>query len=175
MSCGWVGGWFLLTCISGHYTPFILAPVEGCWVGFWPITWAFSPISIQFMNDLGRPQGRYHDSFVLISLLKVCQEWGVKRGCTWRMLRVPDQRHVGEGHPWCHRWCFFTLRKIPWKLCVVIIIRNVSGIGGHERGYLENVEGSWSETWRKGSSLMSWMMFVYPKEDKLKVWCWYLY
>ena len=44
-------------------------------------------------DDLGRPQGRYPESFVLISLLEACQEWGVKKGGTWRMLRVPDQRY----------------------------------------------------------------------------------
>ena len=31
-------------------------------------------------GDLNLPQGRYPDSFVLISLLEVCQEWGVKKG-----------------------------------------------------------------------------------------------
>ena len=30
-----------ITRISGSYGPFILAPAEGCWVGLWPITWAF--------------------------------------------------------------------------------------------------------------------------------------
>ena len=90
------------------------------------------------------------------------------------------------------------------------------------RGYLEDVEGSWSETWRTGSSMMSrrifftprkipwnflfdiffrslsgmgvekggtWRMlrvpdrrlggqvhrWCYPREDTLKVLCWYLY
>ena len=32
------------------------------------------------MVDLILPQGRYPESFVLISLLEVCQEWGVKKG-----------------------------------------------------------------------------------------------
>ena len=51
------------------------------------------------MDDLILPQGRYTESFMLISLLEVCQEWGVKKGGTWRTLRVPDQRHGGQGHP----------------------------------------------------------------------------
>ena len=34
------------TTILGRYTPLILAPVEGCWVGLQPITWAFGPITI---------------------------------------------------------------------------------------------------------------------------------
>ena len=32
------------------------------------------------MDDLILPQGRYPESFMLISLLEVCQEWGVKKG-----------------------------------------------------------------------------------------------
>ena len=50
------------------------------------------------MDDLILPQGRYPGSFMLISLLEVCQEWGVKKGGTWRTLKVPDQRHGGHGH-----------------------------------------------------------------------------
>ena len=49
-------------------------------MGLWPITWAFGPITIQFMDDIGRPQGRYPENFVLISQLEVCQEGGVKKG-----------------------------------------------------------------------------------------------
>ena len=35
--------------------------------------------------------------------------------------------------------------------------------GGSFIPYLEDVEGSWLETWRKWSSLMSWMILVDPK------------
>ena len=31
------------------------------------------------MDDLISPQGRYPESFVLIFLLEVCYEWGVKK------------------------------------------------------------------------------------------------
>ena len=65
----------------------------------WPITWAFGPITIQFMDDIVRPQGRYPEMLMLIFLLEMCQKWGVKKGCTWRKLKVPDQRHGGYGHP----------------------------------------------------------------------------
>ena len=41
--------------------------------------------------------------------------------------------------------------------------------GGLGREYLEDVDGSWPETWMTGSFLMSWMMFFYPKEDMLEV------
>ena len=49
------------------------------------------------MNDVFLPEGRYSENFVLISQLEVCQEWGVKKGVTWRTLRVPDRRHGGQG------------------------------------------------------------------------------
>ena len=45
------------------------------------------------MNDVFLPQGRYPENFVLISLLEVCQEGGVKKGGTCRTLRVPDQQN----------------------------------------------------------------------------------
>ena len=67
------------------------------------------------------------------------------------------------GYPWCHGWCFSTLRKTPWKFSVDIFIRSLLGIGGQEEWYLEDVEGSWLETWRFGSPLTSWMIFSYPK------------
>ena len=50
-------------------------------------------------NDVFLPQGRYPDNFMLISQLEGCQEGGVKKGATWRTLRVPDRRHGGQGHP----------------------------------------------------------------------------
>ena len=42
------------------------------------------------MNDVLLPQGRYPENFMLIFQLDMCQERGVKKGCTWRTLRVPD-------------------------------------------------------------------------------------
>ena len=38
-------------------------------------------------------------SFMLISLLEGCQEWGVMKGGTWMMLMVPERRLGGKGHP----------------------------------------------------------------------------
>ena len=49
------------------------------------------------MNNVFLPQGRYPENFVLISQLEVCQEVGVKKEGTWKMLRVPDWRHGGHG------------------------------------------------------------------------------
>ena len=89
---------YIYTRISGIYGPFILDPTEGCWVGLLPITWAFGPITIQSIDDLGRLQGRYPENLMLISQLEVRQEEGVKKRGTWRTLRVPDWRHGGHGH-----------------------------------------------------------------------------
>ena len=115
-------------------------------------------------------QGRYPENFVLISLLEVRQEGGYLEDIegswpeTWRT------------ESFLTSWIiFFTPRKIPWKFRVDISIRSVSRMGGQEGGYLEDVNGSWPETWRSGSSLTSWMMMFDPKEDTLKVSCWYLY
>ena len=96
---------------------------------------------------------------------------GVKKGGTWKTVKF--QTHGGQGHSWHHEWCFFTLRKVHWKFHVDILIRSVSGRGVKKGGYLEDIEGSWLETWRTGSFLTSWMMFFYPMEDTLKISCWY--
>ena len=50
------------------------------------------------MNDVCLPQGIYPENFMLISQVEVCQEGGVKKGGTWRTLRVPDRRHGVQGH-----------------------------------------------------------------------------
>ena len=47
----------------------------------------------------------------------------------------------------------------------------MSGLGGQEGGYLEDFERSRLETLRTGSSLISWINMVDPKEDTLKVSC----
>ena len=44
------------------------------------------------IDDHVQPQGRYPVSFVLMSLLEVCQKWGVKREDSWWTLGVPDWR-----------------------------------------------------------------------------------
>ena len=50
------------------------------------------------MKDVFLPQGKYPENFVLIAQSEVCQEGGVKKGDTWRTLRVLDRRHGGHGH-----------------------------------------------------------------------------
>ena len=48
-------------------------------------------------------------------------------------------------------------------------------MGDQEGRNMEDVEGSGLDTLRKGSSLMSWMMLFYPKEDTLKISFGYVY
>ena len=50
------------------------------------------------MDDLILFQKGYPESFLLISLLEVCQERGVNKGGSWRTLGVPDRRLGGQGH-----------------------------------------------------------------------------
>ena len=56
-------------------------------------------VILDIVDDLILPQEIYTESFVLISLLEVCQEFGVLHGGNWRTLRVPDRRLGGQGHP----------------------------------------------------------------------------
>ena len=73
-------------------------------------------------------------------------------------MMAPDRRVQGQGHPWFHGWPCLIERNIPWKFCVYIFIRSVSRMGGPPWRYLEDVEGSWPETWRTGSSSRSWII-----------------
>ena len=96
-------------------------------------------------------------------------EWGVLHWGTCRILRVPDRR-LG-----CHGWPCMTHRNILWQLCVDIFIRSVSRMGGQEWSYIEDVEGSWPETWRTVSSLTLWIFLVNPKNHITKILFHYLY
>ena len=100
---------------------------------------------------------------------------GFLHGGACRTLRVPDRRLGVQGHPWFHGWLCVTLRMIPWKCLLDIFIRSVSRMGSQEWGYLADVEGSWQDAWRTGSSLTSWMYLVASKHYILKVLCQYLY
>ena len=53
----------------------------------------------------------------------------------------------GQGNPWCHGWPCLTQRRIPWKFRFNIFIRSVSRRGIPLWWYLEDIEGSWQDTW----------------------------
>ena len=42
------------------------------------------------VNAVILPYQSYHENFVLITQLEGDQEGGIKKGVTWRTLRVPD-------------------------------------------------------------------------------------
>ena len=49
------------------------------------------------MDDLISPQGKYRESFMLIIMIEVCQEWWVNKKGSWKTLMVPDWK----------KWSFF--------------------------------------------------------------------
>ena len=59
---------------------------------------------------------------MLISLFEVCHECGVKQGCTWKMLWVPDWINGGQGYPGHHEWYCFIKRKVPPKNLLTSLI-----------------------------------------------------
>ena len=59
-------------------------------------------VILDVLVDVFLPCGRYTESLMLMSLLEVCQEWGVKMGDMWRMLRFLVSRLEEEGHPQRH-------------------------------------------------------------------------
>ena len=63
-----------------------------------------------------------------------------------------------------------TLKVSCWYLHLKCVSK-----GGEEGGYLEDIEGSWPETWRTGSSMTLWMYLVDPEDHIMKVLCHYLY
>ena len=59
------------------------------------------------------------------------------------------------------------------EIFVLISQWEVCQEGGSKRGYLEDIEWSWLETWMKESFLTSRRIFFYPNEGTLKFLCWY--
>ena len=122
------------------------------------------------------PQGRYPESFLSISSLEVCQEWGGSflgiLGGRWGLLTgdLKDRVILDIMDD-----LFWPQKRYLENFMMISVLEVCQEWGGQEWGYLEDVEGFWPETWRTGSSLMSWMIMFYPKEDTLKVLCWYLY
>ena len=57
-----------------------------------------------------------------------CVRKGGQEGGTWRTLSVPDWSFRRHGHSWCHGDLILPPRKLPWKFCVDIFIRSVSGM-----------------------------------------------
>ena len=75
---------------------------------------------------------------MLISVLEVCQEGGVQKGGTWRMLRVPDRRHGGQGHfiPDVMNDVFLPLGRYPENFMLISLLEVCQEGGGSRRGLL---------------------------------------
>ena len=86
---------------------------------------------------------------------------------------VSERRHQGTGSS-LNSWIYLIDPKdhILKVSCWWLYWKCVKN-GGSFMWVLEDVEGSWQETWRTGSALMSWKYLVDPKHDILKVLCWY--
>ena len=53
-------------------------------------------VSPDIIYDIFIPQSRYRENIVLTSLWKVMQERWVRKGGTWKTLRVPELKHGGQ-------------------------------------------------------------------------------
>ena len=97
------------------------------------------PPSLPPLPYLVWPQGRYPESFMLLSLLEV----------------------------------FFTMTVFVLTPLLEVFLE--WKVKTQDCWYVEDVEGSWQETWRTGSYLMTGITSVEPKYHILKVLCHYLY
>ena len=67
----------------------------------------------------------------------MCQEGGVKKGGTWRTLRVPDMRLGGQGDPDVMDDNILPPERYPENFRLIYVLEVCQ-----EGGYLEDVEGS---------------------------------
>ena len=79
------------------------------------------------------------------------------------------------GHLWPHNCFWHWTSDVCTKFQLSSMIKSVSRTPCPWWEYLEDVESSWQETWRTGSSLTSWMYLVETKDHILKVSCQYLH
>ena len=82
------------------------------------------------------------------------------RSHTWRMLMVPDRTLGGWGYPWRHGSSWYMVLDLCAKFQLSSMIRSVSRTPYPLSPYLEDVDGSWLETWRMGSFLTSWVVII---------------
>ena len=141
----------------------------GASVAYWVLTFYSSIISFSEYKSVNQAIKNYWSNRNRWKCLKVIQ---VKKSIKLERCQEGEYFEDIEGS-WLETWrtwsfltswmVFFTPRKIPWKFCIDIPIRSVSG-GESRRVQMEDVEGSWRETWKTGSSLMTWMTLGDPKD-----------
>ena len=86
------------------------------------------------------------------------------------MLMVPDWNLGWWGHPWCHWSSWYVIHDLCIKFQLSRMIWSVLRTPHPWSPYLKDIDGSWLETWRNGSSLMCWIILGDPQELFLKVW-----
>jgi len=74
---------------------------------------------------------------------------------TWRKLKVPDWSREGWGLPWHHVSTLHGIIYLCAKFQLSSMIRSVSRTHPSLKSYLEDIDGSWLESWRMGSYLTS--------------------
>ena len=99
-------------------------------------------------------------NFSSLAWLEVPQEPPRPRSDTWRKLMVPEWRLGGWGHPWNHGSSWYVTLDLCSKFLLSSMIRSLSRTPPPPKSYLEDIDGSWLETWRMGSSLTSWIVLI---------------
>jgi len=82
------------------------------------------------------------------------------RSHTWRTLKVPDWILGGWSHSWHNGSSWYVIFDLCAKFQHSSMNRSVSRTPPSSKSYLEDVEGSWLDTWRMGSFLTSWIVMI---------------
>ena len=101
--------------------------------------------------------------------LEVCKEPTVFSSHNWRTLMVPDWSLVGWSPHWHHESSWYVILDLCAKFQLSSMNGSVSRTPLSWKSYLEEVEGSWLDTWRMRSLLTCWIILEDPQELVLKV------
>ena len=137
-------------CPRSHTWRMLMVPD---WIlGWWSHPWR-QILSWYVILDL-------YTKFQLSSMNRSVSRTPCPRSHTWRMLMVPDRTLGGWGYPWRHGSSWYMVLDLCAKFQLSSMIRSVSRTPYPLSPYLEDVDGSWLETWRMGSFLTSWVVII---------------
>ena len=100
--------------------------------GSWPETWRTGSFFTSWMMFF--TQRKIPWKFCVDISIRSVSRMGVNKSCTWRTLRVPDQRHGGLGHSWCHEWCFLPQGRYPENFVLISLLEVCQEGAGSRRG-----------------------------------------
>ena len=113
------------------------------------------------------PVGSWLNTWMMSSFLI---SWMVMICDSWLMGQISALWILGVwGHSWHHETSWYIILDLCAKFQHSTMNRGVSRTPRPWIPYLEDVDGSWLETWRTGSSLTCWTISGDPKEHILKV------